>query len=115
MKLGEPLDHLRIIVVKESGLLLIQSVNGDHIIGRQFEVKDVDVLTDTIRVNALRNADDASLKLPAKNDLSDRFAVFFADLQKHRVVEQIVLPSANGAQLSIAMPLEFRYSSSEWR
>ena len=65
MKLGEPLDHLRIIVVKESGLLLIQSVNGGHIIGRQFEVKDVDVLTDTIRVNALRNADDASLKLPA--------------------------------------------------
>ena len=63
MKLGEPLDHLRIIVVKESGLLLIQSVNGGHIIGRQFEVKDVDVLTDTIRVNALRNADDASLKL----------------------------------------------------
>lgn len=47
MKLGEPLDHLRIIVVKESGLLLIQSVNGGHIIGRQFEVKDVDVLTDT--------------------------------------------------------------------
>ena len=91
MKLGEPLDHLRIIVVKESGLLLIQSVNGGHIIGRQFEVKDVDVLTDTIRVNALRNADDASLKLPAKNDLSDRFAVFFAALQKHRVVEQIVL------------------------
>ena len=96
MKLGEPLDHLRIIVVKESGLLLIQSVNGGHIIGRQFEVKDVDVLTDTIRVNALRNADDASLKLPAKNDLSDRFAVFFADLQKHRVVEQIVLAFCQG-------------------
>ena len=91
MKFGEPFNHLRIIVIEENGLLLIQSVNGSHIIGRQFEVKDIDVLADTSGVDALRNADDASLELPAKDDLSDGLAVFFADLHEHRIVEQVVL------------------------
>ena len=91
MKFGEPFNHLRIVVDEESGFLLIHSVDGSHIIGSQFEVKDIDVLADTIGVDALRNADDASLELLAKDDLSDGLAVFFTDLQEHRIVEQVVL------------------------
>ena len=91
MEFREPFHHLGIVVIEESGLLLVQSVNRGHIVGSQFEVKDVDILANTIGVDALRNADDASLELPAKNNLGDRLAVFFADLQEHRIVEQVVL------------------------
>ena len=80
MEFREPFHHLGIVVIEESGLLLIQSIDGSHVIGSQFKIKDIDVLTDTIRIHALRNANNASVKLPAKNNLSDRFAVFFADL-----------------------------------
>lgn len=78
-------------MIEESGLLLVQSVNRGHIVGSQFEVKDVDILANTIGVDALRNADDASLELPAKNNLGDRLAVFFADLEKLWIMEKIVL------------------------
>ena len=91
MEFREPFHHLGIVVIEESGLLLVQSVNRGHIVGSQFEVKDVDILANTIGVDALRNADDASLELPAKNNLGDRLAVFFADLEKLRIMEKIVL------------------------
>ena len=91
MEFREPFHHLGIVVIEESGLLLVQSVNRGHIVGSQFEVKDVDILANTIGVDALRNADDASLELPAKNNLGDRLAVFFADLEKLRMMEKIVL------------------------
>ena len=91
MEFREPFHHLGIVVIEESGLLLVQSVNRGHIVGSQFEVKDVDILANTIGVDALRNADDASLELLAKDDLSDGLAVFFTDLQEHRIVEQVVL------------------------
>ncbi len=91
MEFREPFHHLGIVVIEESGLLLVQSVNRGHIVGSQFEVKDVDILANTIGVDALRNADDASLELPAKNNLGDRLAVFLADLEKLRIMEKIVL------------------------
>ena len=70
MEFREPFHHLGIVVIEESGLLLVQSVNRGHIVGSQFEVKDVDILANTIGVDALRNADDAPLELPAKNNLA---------------------------------------------
>ena len=91
MELREPFHHLGIVVIEESGLLLVQSVNRGHIVGSQFEVKDVDILANTIGVDALRNADDASLELPAKNNLGDRLAVFFADLEKLRIKDRSCL------------------------
>lgn len=48
MEFREPFHHLGIVVIEESGLLLVQSVNRGHIVGSQFEVKDVDILANTI-------------------------------------------------------------------
>lgn len=113
MEFREPFHHLGIVVIEESGLLLVQSVNRGHIVGSQFEVKDVDILANTIGVDALRNADDASLELPAKNNLGDRLAVFFADLQEHRIVEQVVLAFGKRSPAFHRDTLGVRYSSSE--
>src|SRR5690606_21550288 len=68
---GEPVLGRRIRVGADAPILVDV---GDrlHLIGREGEVEDVEVLTDPLRVRGLRDRDVAELHMPAQDDLSDR-------------------------------------------
>ena len=58
--------------------VLVQAVNGRHILRRKLEIEDVGIFADTMLLHRFRNDDDAVLNIPAQNDLRRGFPYFSA-------------------------------------
>lgn len=66
---------LAVVVIEEKALAGIQRGDPLHVLFRQFEVEDVDVLLHPFPVGGLRDDDGSPLDQPAKGNLRDGLAI----------------------------------------
>ena len=57
----------------------VEFCDGIKVILAELKIKNFEVLSDTIEVNRFWNSQNIILKLPAKNDLSNGFTIFFSN------------------------------------
>ena len=86
----ELLHHLRFIVREEEAVLQVESGDANHLVCRQFEVEDVEVLFHTLLMSALRDDDDTTLNQESQCRLGESLAMRLAYLCEHLIVEEIV-------------------------
>ena len=81
----ELLHHLRLIVREEEAVLQVESGDASHLVCRQFEVEDVEVLLHTLLVSALRDDDDTTLNQESQCCLGESLAMRLAYLCEHLI------------------------------
>src|SRR4249919_235738 len=59
--LAQELHHRRIAMIEEQALAGVELADGVHVVAAQFETEDIEVLGDPLRLDRLRNDDDAAL------------------------------------------------------
>lgn len=81
---------LRRMVVEEKARVRVESGDFLHIIGREVEIEDVEVLLHSFHMRGLRDYYDSTLDEPAERHLGDAFAVLPSNLRKNFVSKEIV-------------------------
>jgi hypothetical protein len=71
----QPFHHVRIAMIEEAALFGIQCCNCSHVFGAEFNIKNVEILSNSFLADGLGNRHDAALGQPAQNDLCDGFLV----------------------------------------
>ena len=67
---------------------LVQLCNLRHLVIRQLEVEDIEIVPDMVYILAAWNHDKAHLRVPTKDHLCRRLTILVAQLLKNRRVDQ---------------------------
>ena len=68
----------------------VQRGEAQHVVAAQFEVEDGLIFPHPFGAHGFHQRDDVTLIEPAQCHLSRRFAVFLADFDEQRLVEEVV-------------------------
>lgn len=83
---GSEIEIIRIRTVAFAG---VECGNGCHILRRQVEIENIEVLLDAFGMSGLRQYDDAALDVPTNHHLSCGLAILGAYFSKNRAAQQI--------------------------
>ena len=78
-------------MIHDLAVAQIERVHLLHLLVRQGEIPDVDVLLDALLMHRLRQYRHAALHVPPESDLRGGFSVLHADLREHRMREDAVI------------------------
>ena len=91
LQLVQHFYKVRIVMVYDFAVSDVQLCNLCHILCRQGEIPDVEVLCHTFRLDRLRNDNNATLDIPTQCHLCGTFAVFGSDRSEYRMREDVVI------------------------
>lgn len=83
---------IKVIWIWTCALIFIELIDDFHLMCGQLEIEDLCVFDDSTLRHRFWNGDNTMLQVPAKNDLSHGFIMFFRNILKNRMVQQ--LPAA---------------------
>ena len=67
--------------------MAIKSLDSLHLIFRQFEIEDIIILRNMVRIRGARNGDKSCLELPPEDDLGRRLSIFISQFCNHFISE----------------------------
>lgn len=94
---AQPLCRHRRKVVDSFAVSNIHSRGRRHILVTQPEIKHVDIFLDTLFMARFRDSGNASLDMPAENDLGNALTIFRADARQKFILEDVLLSLGQGS------------------
>lgn len=100
---GSEIEIIRIRTVAFAG---VECGNGCHILRRQVEIENIEVLLDAFDMSGLRQYDDAALDVPTNHHLSCGLAILAPISVRTGLPSRLPPVPPSGLHASATMPLE---------